>query len=271
MSSSGRRSGYRRTVYRFLLSRRWLGLLLTAVLVAAACVALGRWQLDRLGQRHERNDLLSRNLDRAPVDPDVLLVVGRGPREGDEYTRVRATGRYDVEHQLLVRTRILDGQVGYDVLTPLVTETGPALLVNRGWVPRGATSSDLPAVPDAPSGTVTVTARLRASEPASTTGTPPPGQVTRIDVSGIAKTLVYDVYGGYGELTAERPAPVDAPQLLPAPEPSEGAHLAYAFQWFLFAVLALGGFVLLTRREAEDREAADEVREAVRVTGSARG
>ena len=260
-------------MYRFLLSRRWLGLLVAAVLVAAACVALGRWQLDRLGERHDRNDLLSRNLGRAPVPPAELLAVGRGPREGDVWSRVRVTGRYDVERQLLVRLRPLDGAVGYDVLTPLVTEAGPALLVNRGWLPRDAdaTGSDLPAVPDTPTGTVTVTARVRPSEPASTTGTPPTGQVTRIDVSAIARTLPYALYGGYGELTAEQPAPAEAPQPRPAPEPSEGAHLAYAFQWFLFALLALGGFVLLSRREAEDRRAAAETSEPVRVTVSRQG
>lgn len=260
-------------MYRFLLSRRWLGLLVAAVVVAAACVALGRWQLDRLGERHERNDLLSRNLDRAPVEPDVLLTVGRGPRAGDVWSPVRVTGRYDVDGQLLVRLRPLDGSVGYDVLTPLVTEAGPALLVNRGWLSRDAdaSGSDLPAVPDPPAGSVTITARVRPSEPASTTGTPPAGQVNRIDVSEIAETLPYAVYGGYGELTEERPSPAEAPQPRPAPEPSEGAHLAYAFQWFLFAGLALGGFVLLGRREAEDREATAENREPVMVTGARGG
>ena len=52
-----------RRPYRFLLSRRWVGLLVVALLVALGCVLLGRWQLDRLGQRHERNDLL-------PPQPD---------------------------------------------------------------------------------------------------------------------------------------------------------------------------------------------------------
>ena len=61
-------------------------------------------------------------------------------RDDDQYARVRATGRYDAAHQLLVRNRPLEGQVGYYVLTPLVTDAGPALLVDRGWVPAGATA-----------------------------------------------------------------------------------------------------------------------------------
>ena len=262
---------HRQGQYRFLLSRRWLGLLVAAVVVAMGCLALGRWQVDRLAERHDRNDVLTRNLESAPVAPGELLGVGRGPRERDQYARVRASGRYDLERQLLVRTRPFEGQVGFNVLTPLVTDEGPALLVNRGWLPRGATATDLPDVPDPPPGTVTVTARLRPSEPASTTGTPPRGQVTRIDVSTIAETLPYDVYGGYAELTDEDPAPARAPQQLPAPEPSEGAHLAYAFQWFLFAGLALGGFVVLSRREAQDRRAESAAPEPVGVIESVKG
>lgn len=252
---AGLQGGAARRPYRFLLSRRWVGLLAVALLVALACVLLGRWQLDRLGQRHERNDLLRRNLTSAPVAPGDLLAVGREPAEGDQFARVRATGHYDEDRRLLVRTRPFEGQVGYYVLSPFVTDDGTALLVVRGWVPDGPTAESLPDVPPPPSGEVTVTARIRQSEPPSTTGTPPEGQVTRIDVPAIATTLPYPVYGGYGEVTAERPQLRDHPERLPAPEPSEGPHLAYAFQWFLFALLALGGYVLLARREEADLRA----------------
>lgn len=245
---------YRRGVYRFLLSRRWLGLLAAAVAVAVGCVLMGLWQLDRLQERHARNDLLTRNLAAAPAPVDRLLAVGRGPAPDQEYRRVRAVGRYDPGAQLLVRLRPFEGRVGYYVLTPLVTDPGPALLVNRGWLPDPG-SAATPAVPAPPAGPVTVVARVRPSEPASTTGTPPPGQVSRIHVPSIAADLPYEVYGGYADLAAQRPATTPAPRLLPQPEPSEGPHLAYAFQWFVFAALALGGYVVLARREAADRRA----------------
>ena len=252
-------SGYRQMVYPFLVTRRWLGLLVVAVLVATGCVLMGVWQVARLADRHERNDLLDRNLTIAPKPVEQVLAVGQDPAEDAQFLRVRARGTFDLDRQLVVRTRPYEGQVGFYVLTPLLTPAGTALLVNRGWVPPGPDAAVLPDVPRPPSGTVTVTARVRRSEPASTTGTPPPGQVTRIDVPGIAATLPYEVYGGYGDLVALRPDPADAPALLPAPEPSEGPHLAYAFQWFLFAGLALGGYVVLARREAADRRAVTDV------------
>ena len=244
-------------MYRFLLTRRWLGLLAVALLVAATCVQLGRWQLHRLEARHANNDLISRNASAGPVPVAELLGVDRGPAESRQYARVRATGRYDTAHRLLVRNRPHDGQVGFYVLLPLVTADGPALLVNRGWVPAGDSATDLPDVPAPPTGDVTVVGRVRPSEPASTRGgTPPPGQVTRIDVPQIQRALPYDAYGGYVDLVREQPAPRRAPVAVDAPETSEGPHLAYAFQWFLFACLALGGYLVLARREAADRRAA---------------
>jgi cytochrome oxidase assembly protein ShyY1 len=259
-------------VYRFLLTRRWLGLLLVALCVASACVFLGRWQIHRLEYKMSSNHLVSGNAAAAPVPPARFLRVNHRPDQADQWRRVRATGRYETAHTLLVRNRSLNGAVGLDVLVPFVTDDGTALLVNRGWVPvdesvPGGAPKTLPAPPV---GRVTILARIRDSEPASTTGTPPAGQVTRIDTSSIARGLPYPVYGGYGELTHERPRPAHAPVLLPLPELSEGPHLAYAVQWFLFAVMALGYFGLLARREAHERQAVAEGRApvvAVRVSG----
>jgi cytochrome oxidase assembly protein ShyY1 len=238
-------------VYRFLFSRYWLGLLAAALAVAAACVALGMWQLDRLSHRHARNALISRNLHAAPVPPERLLTVGQPLPPDRKWRRVQVQGRYDETQQILVRNRPLNGSTGYHVLTPLVTAAGPALLVDRGWVPIGPTARALPDVPPAPTGTVTVTARIRPSERAAGGAAAPPGQVRRISVVAIAKGMPYPVYDGYAELVSQAPSPARAPALLPPPEPSEGPHLAYAVQWFMFACLALGSYVVLARREAE--------------------
>jgi cytochrome oxidase assembly protein ShyY1 len=165
-------------------------------------------------------------------------------------------GRYDAAYQLLARNRPVDGRAGYYVLTPLVTQSGAALLVNRGWVPSGATAAAAPDVPPPPSGEVAVIGRVRASERARHRAGLPAGQVDRINLPAIAAGLPYPVYGDYAELTEQRPAPAAAPRPVPPPELSEGPHLAYAFQWFAFALIAVIGWVLLLRREwAEQQEA----------------
>lgn len=257
-------------VYRFLLTRRWLGLLAAAVLVAASCLLLGRWQLHRYESKHERNAQISANMAAPPALPGRVLRVDHGPAGKDLWRRVRTLGRYDPDHTLLVRNRPYDGEVGFHVLVPFHTAAGPALLVDRGWIPAGENATVVPEVPRVPPGEVAVTVRLRASELPSTTGTPPRGQVTRIDVSEIRADLPYPTYGGYGELTREQPRPRNAPALLPLPDLNTGPHLAYAVQWVLFALMALGGYVVLARREAADRRAVVEGRApvvGVRVTG----
>jgi cytochrome oxidase assembly protein ShyY1 len=257
-------------VYRFLLTRRWLGLLAVAVLVAASCLLLGRWQLHRYESKHERNAQVTANTHAPAARPGQLLRVGHGPADKDLWRRVRTLGRYDPDHTLLVRNRPYEGEVGFHVLVPLRTSAGPALLVDRGWVAAGENATVVPTVPRVPPGEVAVTVRVRASEPPSTTGTPPRGQVTRIDVSEIRKELPYPAYGGYGELIREQPRPRSAPALLPLPDLNTGPHLAYAVQWVLFALMALGGYVVLARREAADRRAVVEGRApvvGVRVTG----
>jgi cytochrome oxidase assembly protein ShyY1 len=243
-------------MYRFLVSRHWLAILGGVVLFAVACGLLADWQLHRLAGRHAANHLISANLHAPATPAGQALAVGHDPSESREWSPVRATGHWDVGHQLLVRLRPYNGDVGFYVMTPLVTDNGPAVLVNRGWVPAGAGGASVPHVPAPPSGPVTVTGRLRPTEPRATGAAPPRGQITRIDVPGIARTLPYAVYGGFLELTRQIPKPAKAPHVIPPPEPSEGPHLLYAVQWVLFALMGFGGYVVLARREAADRRGA---------------
>ena len=47
---------------------------------------------------------------------------------------VTATGTYDVDDTVIVRYRTREGASGVDVVVPLVTDSGAAVLVDRGWV-----------------------------------------------------------------------------------------------------------------------------------------
>ena len=48
-----------------------------------------------------------------------------------------SAGEYADDETVVVRYQTRDGQSGVDVVTPLVTDEGPALLVNRGWLATG--------------------------------------------------------------------------------------------------------------------------------------
>ncbi|MFC4057123.1 SURF1 family protein [Planomonospora corallina] len=253
-------------MYRFLLTRRWIALHIVVLLVIPAFVFLGRWQFGRFEERSASSDRITANLAAPPVPLTELTTVGGAVREQDRYRAVTATGTFDAAHQLLVRRRTQNRAVGFYVLTPLVTGEGRAVLVNRGWVRAGVTADALPEVPAPATDQVTVTGRLRPAESEESTGIRdldglPAGQVMLIDTAAIAPGLPYELFGGYVELTGQVPAAAAAPEPVTEPDVGSGGglNLAYGVQWWLFIGVAVGGWLLLIRREAADLKAgADE-------------
>jgi len=252
-------------VYRFLLSRRWLGGLALAVVVALGCVLLGMWQWDRREQQLERNALVTGNYDRPSAALTALLPEAPADLpDGTEWTPVELSGRYLPEASLLLRNRPLDGRPGYHSLVPFEADGGAVLLVDRGWLPIGATGAGPDDVPAPPDGEVRAVVRLRPAEPVATRDAPG-GQVYRIDPRQAAASLPGPAAdglrtGAYGVLASEQPSAASAPLPLPRPPHDEGPHLSYSLQWFVFALGALVAFVVLVRRTAGD----DDRRPAVR-------
>jgi cytochrome oxidase assembly protein ShyY1 len=147
--------------FGFLLSRRWLLFAVVVALLAYAAWWLGEWQFHRLEDRKASNAIVRANETQAPAPVDDVLSPGTPVREEDEWRVVTATGEYAVDDTIIVRYRTRDGVAGVDVVVPLVTSSGAALLVDRGWYAtdnRGATTAD---VPEPPAGEVTVTGWVR--------------------------------------------------------------------------------------------------------------
>ena len=212
--------------------------------MAASCIALGFWQLARLA---ERRDLNARILARRDVTP--LLIEGADTAAGS-FRPAAAQGTYDVEHEVLVYGRSLDGEAGHHVVTPLVLGDGDAILVVRGWVPF-ATQSAPVAGATPPSGTVRVRGVLVPDEGDGSVTPDASGVVRTLDVAGIASTSLYDVAPHPLQLAEQTPPQPGGilPVPVPLPELSEGPHLSYAIQWFSFAAVAVVGAAILMRRE----------------------
>jgi cytochrome oxidase assembly protein ShyY1 len=242
--------------------RELIGLWLLAVLFATACVFLGRWQLHRFQDKHAKAELVARN-HAAPVVPLAqLLATPTSPLPpGDRYRAITVQGTYDAAGTRLVRNRphrgdAADASFGYEIVVPLVLPDGSALLVDRGWVPNG-TSGNAPggrpdAVPAPPTGTVTVVARLRASEPARGRDLPA-GQLASLSVPQIAQSTGHRVYQAYGALVSESPTTPDAPAPVDPvrPDGGQGINASYAVQWAVFALLGLGFPIWVIRRRRE--------------------
>ena len=220
-------------------------IVIVAVVVAATCVALGFWQLRRLDDRRALN---ARILARGSAPP--VEIEGTVPPAGARaFARAAAAGTYDVEHEVLVYGRNLDGEPGSDVVTPLRLPDGGAILVVRGWVPFAFQEAPI-AEAAPPSGDVRVEGTLLPDEGDGSSRPDAEGVVRTLDVEGIASTLPYDVAPLPLRLIDQTPAQTgDLPRPEPAPALSEGPHLSYAIQWFSFAAIAVIGAVVLLRRD----------------------
>lgn len=227
------------------------------LVVVPSFIWLGFWQLDRWEERSASANLQQDNVAAEPVPVEDLASVGTDVAPDDRWRTVEATGTWDTDHELLLRNRDGSQGVGFHVLTPLVTEEGPALLVNRGWIQRGENAHDTPEPPSVPDGEVTVQGRLHYSETEENTGLSnrddlPDGQVMIVDVDELADGMPHDVYGGYVELTDQAPVPENPPERVPLHEEDTGMSASYAVQWWVFAVVAVVGWIVLMRREVSD-------------------
>ena len=238
--------------WRFVLSRRWLLFALVVVVLAYAAWWLGQWQFERLEERKDSNAVVRANEQREPAPVEEVLTSGGEVDEDDEWRVVRATGTYDAAQTVVVRYRTRDGASGVDVVVPLVTADGTALLVDRGWLqtdPRGTQRED---IPDPPAGQVDVTGWVRADGTGDSTAVD--DLSTRaISSNRIGEAIGRPTYGGFVELRSEDPPPATELEPVELPELDEGPHFFYGLQWWFFAALALFGFSYLAwdeRRKA---------------------
>lgn len=242
-------------MYRFLLTPRWWGINLFVVLAIPFCIFMGTWQLGRFEDRVQTHDAAEKQpapgtraakpiADLLPVD---TVTSGRP---------ATATGRY--ADQFLVPGRKLDDKSGFYVLNMLRTDGGKALPVVRGWLPGRPGHT---AVPAAPTGEVTVTGDLQASENAGTTGVDsggglPPGQLGIISAASLVNLVPYDVYDAWVTLQdtdatgSLRPVPAAAAQGTGL-DLKAFQNLGYTGEWFVFAGFVLFMWFRLVRREAE--------------------
>jgi len=244
---------------RFLLSRRWLLFALTVAAMAWGASLLGQWQFHRLDERRAENRLVARNLDRPPVAIDSVLAVGRPARKDDEWREVVVHGTWDDAHTIVVKYQTRDGgAAGVDVVTPLVTDGGGAVLVDRGWLATANVGGTRPDLPSATAGPVTVSGWVRVDGTGGATEVH--DLATRaISSRAAAEVLHYPLYGGFLDLHTESPPPAKPLGATELPDDtSEGPHFFYGLQWWFFGALAVFGFGYLAydewRRAREEKE-----------------
>jgi cytochrome oxidase assembly protein ShyY1 len=204
-------------------------LIAVIVIVAAFCVAAGIWQLDRHAQRKARNALIADAFRAAPIA--VEQVTRDSVRR---FRRVVAAGQWDYTSERVLSGRTRNGAPGVHIVTPMMIRDGRTqVLVNRGWVYS----------PDARSVTLS---RWREGDLGEIVGyVDDVPQSLRVEGS---PPLLYIV--ALADSAARVPVATDRPvRLSPPPFGDMGRHLAYVFQWFSFAAIALIGGSTLVRRQ----------------------
>ncbi len=229
-----------------------LGAVMFALLFAGFS-ALGVWQVQRLAWKQDLIRQVDARIHAAPVaaPPPGQVVT----RLADQYRRVVVSGRFDHSREALVKA-VTDLGPGYWVLTPLATDRGFTVLINRGFVPserqKPADRAD-----GQVEGPVTVVGLLRLTEPDGgflRANDPAGDRWFSRDVAGIARArgLVGPVASYFIDADAA-PNPGGWPRGGLTVVSFPNSHLIYALTWFGLALMSGAGFVLFWREEKRRR------------------
>lgn len=229
---------------RTFISRRWWWVTLLVLALIAVFARLGVWQLSRLEERRAQNAAYLAQISQSPVALDASYLTANMDELVDRSAIVQ--GQYDHDEQIILTQQSWLGRPGAHLVTPLVLADGTtAVLVDRGWIPAAdVTAGDFGQFDEA--GQLSVVGAIQPSQTLSgdrqTEPTGPQTQWYRIDVEAIQGQMPYGLLPFYLLQTPLEGVQETLPYRVAAEiDLSEGPHLGYAIQWFLFAaVLGIG-------------------------------
>ena len=217
---------------------------LAGLLLLALFVTLGFWQLDRAADKREVQSAFEAGGEYRRLEADASY---------DRYQPLTATGRYLDRRQVLLENIVLNGRLGYYVITPFeFAPDEPLLLVNRGWIPKEAEGDALP-----------IAVSGREQEIRGRVGWLPrvgirPGPAFAGD-SGWPRRAVWPETQEVAAALGREVLPF---VLLADPDPSSGLvrrwqpqevgpmrHIGYAVQWFALALAVVVIAIVLHRRK----------------------
>lgn len=222
----------------------------------AGLTALGVWQLERRTWKLDLIEKVESRVHAAPVSAPPPAAWPAIKAADDEYKRVTVSGQFLNDRETFVQA-VTERGTGFWVLTPLETNEGFKVLINRGFVPADRREPASRAEGQI-SGNTTVTGLLRVSEPGGgflRTNDPARDRWYSRDVAAIA---------------AERGLADTAPYFIDAdttPNPGglpiggltvvsfRNTHLVYALTWFALALMLSALAIRVAREELRIRRA----------------
>ena len=218
-----------------MFSRRMLWPALAGLPVLIILLGLGTWQAQRLAWK---TDLLAR-IAAAEAAAPAPFTDSPVP-----YAKLEAVGRFDHAREALLGVEIRANRMGARLIVPFLRDSGPPLLVDRGWVPVDGLAG-LPR----PEGVQRITGYIRFGEAAGRFA-------AQDDVAG-RRFYHFDPVAIGAALGLPGTAPYALVLLGPAgslPEPAQtlprprNNHLGYAITWNGLALSVIGVFVAFAWR-----------------------
>jgi len=120
--------------------RRLLAPAIATLIVVVILCGLGVWQVERLGWKENLIAEVTTRMGAAAIPAPSPQAFSQADPSTLEYQRVTVAGRYLNDHEAHVIYSLTEpkgpvGGVGYMVMTPLQTDAGWIVYVNRGFVP----------------------------------------------------------------------------------------------------------------------------------------
>jgi cytochrome oxidase assembly protein ShyY1 len=237
-----------------------------ALLILAATVSLGRWQLSRAAQKEALQAEIEAQKNLPPLDPQAFLALADATTAMHRPVRLR--GLWLAPHTIYLDNRQMHGVPGFYVLTPFALEgSEQTVMVQRGWVQRNFVDRTQLGVVETPPGIVELTALIEpppshlfelgakaAPAPAASAAAPAPAAsgptAPAPGIQGsspIRQNLDLEAFRAETQLPLRTdvslqqsgPASEGLQRDWPAPALGLERHYGYAFQWFGLSALVV--------------------------------
>lgn len=230
---------------------RWSDWLFAVVMLtlAAVCLFLGNWQMQRLAEKEALIAAVDSRLSADPVPAPAVAEWAGLSMDDWNFQPVSLTGAFRYTQTITVFTSLSNarGQFsgpGYWVVTPFELEAGGTVFVNRGFVPQdmqeAAAMGDLHGEDP---GTVTVTGLFRPGEAVGMMA-PEPNMSDRVEwvrnperLAAMVDPQLAPFAPFYVDLLAG--AAGDLPQAGETVISFPNSHFGYALTWYGFAIIAV--------------------------------
>jgi surfeit locus 1 family protein len=221
--------------------------LITAALLYTM-VSLGFWQLDRAEFKDTLQQKIVERKNLSPVDLTAL------PRSADDrrYYPLKFSGEYDAAHSFLLDNKVLHGDAGYHVFTPVKIDNNRTILVDRGFIKQGKSRDDLPII-KTPAGKIEFQGLLDLTPPRALLLAENVQETARwpvvlqyIDLREIEQILGYPLYDMVLWLDQDQSGSLEYD--LPTLNLNSAKNNGYAFQWFAMTLALLLIYIVVNTK-----------------------